>query len=183
MIIPKLLGPYYDTVDVFQIIQLNTYVWTMLKNLASIFLWLLYCHKDFIDIFYPYEHSPKGLAEVFLFKKISLLLDFLFSMLIFLPLIWIMFFLHTTVLLILHPTMLNVQTPHELFSSRTPDLSHIRIFGCQIWVLIFEPKRHTISPYRQEDIYILNLIILLLYATLFLQPISFLKLDLQIVSL
>ena len=49
--------------------------------------------------------------------------------------------------------MLNIQTPYELLSGRPPNISHIRIFGCQVWVPLPDPKRHTIGSHRQKGIY------------------------------
>ena len=43
---------------------------------------------------------------------------------------------------------------YELVAGRPPDVAHIRTFGCQVWVPVTEPKRHTIGAHRQEGIYI-----------------------------
>ena len=67
---------------------------------------------------------------------------------------WGLVVLHATTLLKLRPTLLNVQTPAELQSGRIPDVSHIKVFGCQVWVPVAEPKRHTIGAHQEEGIYI-----------------------------
>lgn len=62
--------------------------------------------------------------------------------------------MHATTLLKLRPILLNVQTPAELQSGRIHDVSHIRVFGCQVWVHVPEPKRHMVGPHMEEGIYI-----------------------------
>jgi hypothetical protein len=62
--------------------------------------------------------------------------------------------LHATVLFKLRPILLNVQTLAELQSGRIPDVSHIKVFGCQVWDPVAKPKRRTIGAHREEGIYI-----------------------------
>ena len=54
----------------------------------------------------------------------------------------------------LRPTLLNQQTPYEFLSGRPPNISHLRVFGCQVWVPISEPKKQKLGPHRQEGIYV-----------------------------
>jgi len=35
-----------------------------------------------------------------------------------------------------------------------PDVSHLRVFGCCVWIFILESQRHTISAHHQEGIYV-----------------------------
>ena len=62
--------------------------------------------------------------------------------------------LHAASLLKLRPTLLNTQTPQEILSGRLPDVSHIRVFGCQVWIPLLDPHRHTIGAHRQEGVYV-----------------------------
>ena len=62
--------------------------------------------------------------------------------------------LHATALLKLRPTLLNTQTPLELQLGRTPNISFLRVFGCQVRVPVSEPARRTIRPHRKEGIYV-----------------------------
>jgi hypothetical protein len=64
--------------------------------------------------------------------------------------------LHATALLKVKvkPTLLNVQTSAELQSGRILDVSHIKVFGCQVWVPVAKPKWRTIGAYIEEGIYI-----------------------------
>ncbi len=62
--------------------------------------------------------------------------------------------LHAASILKLRPTLLNTQTPHELLSGRPPDISHLRVFGCQVWIPLTDPNRHKMGAHRQEGIYV-----------------------------
>ena len=101
----------------------------------------------------PYEHSQNGLAETFI-KKIQLIARPLLLHANLPSNLWGHAVLHATSLLKLRPTLLNTQTPQELLSGRTPDVSHIRVFGCQVWVPIPDPRRHTIGTHRQLGVYV-----------------------------
>jgi hypothetical protein len=114
-----------------------------------------YCSTMGITLTYyvPYEHSQNGLAEAFI-KKIQLIARPLLLHAKLPSHLWGHAVLHATALLRLRPTLLNVQTPYELVAGRPPDVSHMRTFGCQVWVPVTEPRRHTIGTHRQEGIYI-----------------------------
>ena len=108
-----------------------------------------YCTATEITLTYsiPYEHAQNGLAEV-LVKKIQLITRPLILHAHLPSSIWGHVVLRTVALLHLRPTLINVQTPYELLSGRPPNVSHIRVFGCQVWVPISEPKCHIIGPHR-----------------------------------
>jgi hypothetical protein len=114
-----------------------------------------YCVATGITLTYfvPYEHSPNGLAEAFT-NKIQLVIHPLLLRAQCPSSMWRHVVLHATILLKLRPTLLNVQTPAELQSGRTPDVSHIRIFGYQVWDLVPKPKRYTVGPHKEERIYV-----------------------------
>jgi hypothetical protein len=114
-----------------------------------------YCVATCIALTYsvPYEHSQNGLAEAFI-KKIQLVTRLLLLQAQLPSSMWGHVVLHATALLKLRPTLLNVQIPAELQSGRIPYVSHIKVFGCQVWVPVTEPKRKTIGAHWEEGIYI-----------------------------
>jgi hypothetical protein len=114
-----------------------------------------YCIATGINLTYsvPYEHAQNGLAEAFI-KKIQLVARPLLLHANMPSSLWGHAVLHAASLLKLRPTLLNTQTPQELLSGRPPDVSHIRVFGCQVWVPLPEPRRHTIGAHRQEGVYV-----------------------------
>lgn len=114
-----------------------------------------YCTATGITLTYsvPYEHAQNGLAEAFV-KKIQLVARPLLLHAHLPSNLWGHAVLHAAALLRLRPTLLNTQTPYELLSGRPPDVSHIRVFGCQVWIPVPDPKRHTIGAHRQEGIYV-----------------------------
>ena len=114
-----------------------------------------YCVASGINLTYsvPYEHAQNELAEAFI-KKIQLVTRPLILQTNLPASMWGHAVLHATALLKLRPTLLNTQTSLELQSGRTPNISFLRVFGCQVCVPISEPARRTIGPHREEGIYV-----------------------------
>jgi hypothetical protein len=114
-----------------------------------------YCTATGIQLTYsvPYEHAQNGLAEAFI-KKVQLITRPLLLHAHLPSDLWAHAVLHAAALLKLRPTLLNTQTPLEILSGRPPNISHIRVFGCQVWVPFPDPRRHTIGAHRQEGVYI-----------------------------
>lgn len=52
-----------------------------------------------------------------------------------------------------HATLENI-TPKESFSWIRPDLSHLRIFGCLVYIHIPKEKRSKLEPSRKKDIFV-----------------------------
>ena len=48
----------------------------------------------------------------------------------------------------------DYKTPKELWSSKKPNISHLRVFGCLAWVHILKKRRHKLEPKSQEMIFI-----------------------------
>ena len=67
--------------------------------------------------------------------------------------LWRHAILHAATLLRLCPTLLNPITSQELLTGRTPNVSHLRVFGCRVWVPRPEPLRRTIAAHREEGVY------------------------------
>lgn len=114
-----------------------------------------YCLASGIDLTYsfPYEHAQNGLAEAFI-KKVQLITRPLLLHAKLPSSMWGHAVIHAAALLRLRPTMLNSHSSFELLSGRVPNVSHLRIFGCQVWVPVAEPQKKTISSHRQEGIYV-----------------------------
>ena len=114
-----------------------------------------FCTVTGIELTYsvPYEHSQNGLAEAFI-KKIQLVSRPLLLHAGLPTSMWGHAVLHAATLLRLRPTLLNTQTSLEIVSGRVPNISHLRVFGCQVWVPAPEPQLRTISAHRIEGIYI-----------------------------
>ena len=114
-----------------------------------------YCMATRIELTYsvPYEHSQNGLAEAFI-KKIQLISRPLLIQANLPSYFWGHAVLHAATLLRYRPTLLNDFSPLELLSGQKPDISHFRVFGCQVWVPTVEPKRITINHHRVEGIYV-----------------------------
>ena len=114
-----------------------------------------YCTATGITLTYSvaYEHSQNGLAEAFI-KKLQLVTRPLLLHAKLPDSFWGHAILHAAALLRLRPTLLNHLTPFELLAGRPPNISHLRIFGCQVWIPTAEPKRKTIGPHRFEALYL-----------------------------
>lgn len=99
-----------------------------------------YCTAIGISLKYsvPHEHSQNGLAKTFI-KKLQLSARPLLIHAHLPSSTWGHAILHATALLCLCPTLLNVHTPHELLSGQPPNVAHLRIFGCQVWIPVPEP--------------------------------------------
>ena len=62
--------------------------------------------------------------------------------------------MHAATLLRLRPTLLNDHSPLELTSGQISNITHLKTFGCRVWVPVAEPHKKTIGNYRQEGIYV-----------------------------
>ena len=54
----------------------------------------------------------------------------------------------------LRPSSLEIASSQKLLLGRVPNISHLRIFGCRVWVPVPESQCHTIGAHRQEGIYV-----------------------------
>ena len=48
----------------------------------------------------------------------------------------------------------DYKTPTELWSNKKPNISHLRVFGCQAWVHILKKRRSKLEPKSREMIFI-----------------------------
>ena len=50
--------------------------------------------------------------------------------------------------------VLDNKTPEEAFSGKKPEVSHLRIFGCPVYIHIPKEKMTKLDPSRKKDIYV-----------------------------
>jgi hypothetical protein len=62
--------------------------------------------------------------------------------------------LHATALIRLRPNASHKFSPLQLVSRREPNLSHLKNFGCVVYVPISPPQRTKMGPRRRLEIYI-----------------------------
>ena len=62
--------------------------------------------------------------------------------------------LHAAALIRLRPTAYHKYFPLQLVSGREPNLSHLKVFGCAVYVPISPPQRTKMGPQRRLRIYI-----------------------------
>ena len=48
----------------------------------------------------------------------------------------------------------DFKTPTELWSGIKPNISYLRVFGCQAWVHILKKRRYKLAPKSQEMIFV-----------------------------
>lgn len=99
------------------------------------------------------EHVQNRLAEAYI-KKIQLVTRPLLFYAKLPSTMWGYAILHAAVLLRLRPTLLHNTSPLELMSGRTPNISHLRTFGCEVWVPTAELKQKTITLHREKAVYL-----------------------------
>jgi hypothetical protein len=52
------------------------------------------------------------------------------------------------------PTARVDKSPWEVYYDRTPDMSHLRVFGCKAWVLVPKCLRQKLDPKSQEGVFV-----------------------------
>ena len=62
--------------------------------------------------------------------------------------------LHAAALIRIRPTSYHSSSPLQLAFGKEPDISHLRIFRCAVYVPIAPPKRTNMGPQRRLGIYI-----------------------------
>jgi len=62
--------------------------------------------------------------------------------------------LHVASLICIRPTSYHNSSPLELVFGREPNISHLRIFGCAVYVPISPPKQTKMGPQRRLGIYV-----------------------------
>ena len=114
-----------------------------------------YCLAMGIDVEHsvPHVHTQNGLAEA-LIKRIKfiarpLLLDSRLP-----TSCWGHAVLHAAALIQYRPSAYNSASPHQLARGQQPVVSHLRKFGCAVYVSISPPQRTSMGPHRKMGIYV-----------------------------
>lgn len=114
-----------------------------------------YCMSIGIDIEHPvaHVHTQNGLAKSFI-KQIQLIAR---------PLIMRCKLpisarghgiSHAATLIRIRPTSYHTSSPLKLVFGKEPNIFHLRIFGCAVYVPISLPQRNKMSPQRRMGIYV-----------------------------
>ncbi|KAJ9536411.1 hypothetical protein OSB04_un000403 [Centaurea solstitialis] len=104
---------------------------------------------------YPvaHVHTQNGLAEL-LIKRLQMIAR---------PMImksklpvsaWGHAILHAATLIRIRPTSYNASSPLKTVFGQEPNISHLRIFGCAVYVPIAPPQRTKMGPQRRLGIYV-----------------------------
>ena len=114
-----------------------------------------YCIYIGIDVQHPvaHVHSQNGLAESFI-KRLQLIARTLLwkSKL---PLsAWGHVIIHAANLIRLRPTTNHDLSPLQLAKGYQPNISHLRVFGCTVYVPIAPTHRTKLGPQRRLGIYV-----------------------------
>ena len=100
----------------------------------------------------PHVHTQNGLAES-LIKRLQMIAR---------PMImksklpvsaWGHAILHAAALIRIRPTSYHTSSPLKLVFGQEPDISHLRIFGCAVYVPITPPQGTKMGPQRRLGIY------------------------------
>ena len=114
-----------------------------------------YCMSIGITVEHPvaHVHTQNGLAES-LIKRLQLIARPLLMRSSLPSSAWGHAILHAAALIRLRPTAYHKYSPLQLVSGREPNLSHLKVFGCAVYVPISPPQRTKMGPQRRLRIYI-----------------------------
>ena len=114
-----------------------------------------YCMANGISVEHPvaYVHTQNGLVES-LIKRLQLIARPLLMRTNLPTSVWWHAILHAAALIRLRPTSYHQFSPMQLTFGQQPNVSHLRIFGCAIYVLIVPPSRTKMGFQRKLGIYV-----------------------------
>ena len=114
-----------------------------------------YCMSIGIEVEHPvaHVHTQNGLAES-LIKRLKLIARPLLMKANLPMTTWGYAILHAAVLIRIRPTSYHKYSPLQLVFGQQPNISHLRIFGCAVYVPISPPKRTMMGPQRRLGIYV-----------------------------
>ena len=101
----------------------------------------------------PHVHTQNGIAES-LIKRLQLIARPLLMKSKLPSSAWGYAILHAASLIRLRPTAYHKYSPMQLVAGHEPNISHLKIFGCAIYVPIAPPQRTKMSPQRRMGIYV-----------------------------
>ena len=153
MHLQKLLLKLLDLEHIILNIKFNQFERTMLLNfpqrLSTIIVWLW--EFKFNTLSHMSIHN--GLAES-LIKRIKLIARPLLQNCNLPTSCWGHEVVHAADLIQLRPTTYHVVSPLQLVCGNMPNISHLRKFGCAVYVPISLPKRTSMGPHRKLGIYV-----------------------------
>ena len=114
-----------------------------------------YCMSIRITVEHPvaYVHTQNGLAESFI-KRLQLIARPLLMRTKLPTSAWGHAILHAAALIRIRPTNYHEFSSLQLVFGREPNISHLRIFGCAVYVPITPPQRTKMGPQRRLGIYV-----------------------------
>ncbi|KAJ9561391.1 hypothetical protein OSB04_006551 [Centaurea solstitialis] len=117
-----------------------------------------YCMSIGIKVEHPvaHVHTQNGLAES-LIKRLQMIARPMIMKSKLLVSAWGHVILHATTLIRIRPTSYNASSPLKTVFGQEPNISHLRIFGCAVYVPIAPPQRTKMGPQRRLRIYLQGL--------------------------
>ncbi|KAM2825188.1 hypothetical protein COP1_035011 [Malus domestica] len=114
-----------------------------------------YCMTLGIDVEHhvPHVHTQNGLAEAFI-KRLQLIARTLLKKTKLPISAWGHAILHATSLVRLRPITNHQYSSIQLVFRHQPNISHLRVFGCDVYVPIALPQRTKMGPQRRLGIYV-----------------------------
>jgi len=114
-----------------------------------------YCMSIGISVEHPvaHVHTQNGLAES-LIKRIQLIARPMLMKAKLPVSSWGHAVLHAAALIRFRPTNYHTSSPLQLVFGQEPNVSHLRIFGCAVYVPISPPQRTKMGPQRRLGIYV-----------------------------
>jgi len=108
-----------------------------------------------IDVEHPvaHVHIQNGLAES-LIKRLQLIARPLLMKSRLPSYAWGHAILHAAALIRLRPSANHKHSPLQLVSGKEPSISHLKVFGCAVYVPIAPPQRTKMDPQRRLGIYV-----------------------------
>ena len=101
----------------------------------------------------PHVHTQNGLAEAFI-KRIQIIARTLLMRTKLPVSAWGHAILHAASLIRLRPIANHQYSPLQIVLGNQPNISHLRVFGCAVYVPIAPPHRTKMGPQRRLGIYI-----------------------------
>ncbi|KAL0293473.1 UNVERIFIED_CONTAM: Copia protein [Sesamum radiatum] len=116
-----------------------------------------YCQSIGIVVEHPvaHVHTQNGLAES-LIKRLQLIARPLLMRSKLPSSAWGHAILHAESLIRFRPTAYHKFSPLQLVSGREPNISHLKVFGCAVYVPIPPPQRTKMGPQRRLGIYVVG---------------------------
>ncbi|KAI3821171.1 hypothetical protein L1987_08729 [Smallanthus sonchifolius] len=114
-----------------------------------------YCMSIGITIEHPvaHVHTQNGLAES-LIKRLQMVARPMIMKSKLPVTAWGHAILHAATLIRIRPTSYHTSSPLKLVLGQEPNISHLRIFGCAVYVPIAPPQRTKMGPQRRLGIYV-----------------------------